>query len=152
MKDILITKTGTQLKDFLSGLTEALQTNGDSMVDFESEQIKHAKWNGRKIVLQAALNDLFGITSPPYIIIETNQDIGTNLYFFEASELQPVYFSEVIENDPVYFFESSELGVINYDFKALIPSGIWTSEVERRIKAYTRLYKLAGPTFITEIY
>src|SRR6187549_2671944 len=135
MKDILITKTGTQLKDFLSGLTEALQTNGDSMVDFETEQIKHAKWNGRKIVLQAALNDLFGITSPPYIIIETNQDLGTNLYFFEASELQPVYFSESSENDPVYLFEDSELGVEDYDFKVLIPSGIWTTEVERRIKA-----------------
>lgn len=152
MKDILITKTGTQLKDFLAGLTEALQTNGDSMVDFESEQIKHAKWNGRKIVLQAALNDLFGVTSPPYIIIETNQDIARGLFFFEDVELQPVYFSERIENDPIYFFEESEVLAVDYDFKILIPSGIWTTEVERRIKAYTRLYKLAGPKFITEVY
>lgn len=152
MKDILITKTGTQLKDFLAAIVSPLQYNGDLMKTFETEQTKHAKWNGRKIVLQAALNDLFGITSPPYIIIETNQDIGTNLYFFEASELQPVYFSEASEADPVYFFESLELGVTDYDFKVLIPSGIWTTEVERRIKAYTRLYKLAGPTFITEVY
>jgi hypothetical protein len=152
MKDILITKTGTQLKDFLAGLVSPLQYNGGLMKTFETEQVKHAKWNGRKMVLQAALNDLFGILAPPYIIIETNQDIGQNLYFFEESELQPVYFSESSENDPVYFFEDSELSVVDYDFKVLIPSGIWTTEVERRIKAYTRLYKLAGPVFTIEIY
>jgi hypothetical protein len=152
MKDILITKTGTQLKDFLAALVAPLQYSGDLTKDFETEQVKRAKWNGRKIVLQAALNNLFGITSPPYIIIEDNQDIGTNLYFFEEPELQPVYFSETVENDPIYFFENSELSAVDYDFKVLIPSGIWTTETERRIKAYTRLYKLAGPTFITEIY
>lgn len=152
MIDILITKTGTQLKDFLAALVSPLQTNTDSLKTFETEQTKHAKWNGQKIVLQAALNDLFVVTTAPYIIIETNPDIGDNTFFYEPSELSPVYFSEPSENDPTYFFESSELGVFDYDFKVLIPTGIWTTELERQVRAQTNLYKLAGKIFIIETY
>jgi hypothetical protein len=150
--DILLKPGGTGLKDFLSSLVKPLQTNTDSLLTFETEYKKRAKFNGQKIVLQAALNDIFGVTSAPFIIIETNQGIGNNTYFFEPAELSPVYFSEPTENDPVYLFEPSELGPVDYDFKVLIPSGIYTAELDRRIKAETNIYKVAGPRFITEIY
>lgn len=152
MKDILVQPGGTQLKDFLAALLSPLQDNTDSLKDFETEQTKHAKWNGQKIILQAALNDLFSVTSAPYIIVETNQGVGINTFFYEPSELSPVYFSEPPETDPVYFFESSEVTAMDYDFKIKIPSGIWTAELERQVKAQTNLYKLAGKRFIIETY
>lgn len=150
--DILITPTGTGLKDFLSALVKPLQTNTDSLKTFETEYTKRAKFNGQKIVLQAALNDIFGITSDPFIIVETNQSLGRNTYSYEPSELSPIYISESSENDPVYFFEPSELVPLDYDFKVRIPSGIYTTELDRRIKAETNIFKIAGPRFITEIY
>jgi len=122
------------------------------LLTFETQVTKEAHWNGRKIVLQEALNDLFGITSAPFIYIESNRNVSTNFYMFESSELTATYFSETSENDPVYFAESSELPAVDYDFIVWIPIGIWTIEVERRIKAYTNIYKLAGPSFVTQTY
>jgi len=147
MKDLNVVSGGSQLKDFLASLVKPLQTNTDLLKTFETQTTKVAKWNGRKIVLQAALNDLFGITSAPFIYIEWNRDIATNQYFYESSELTPVYFSEPSENDPVYIAEDSELGTVDYDFIIYIPVGIYTTELERRVRAYANLYKLAGPNF-----
>jgi hypothetical protein len=153
MIDILIQKAGVaQVRKYIVSLLAPLQTQTDAMKIFEVGELKRAIWNGQKIVLQAALNDIFGITSPPYILVENNQDLGVNLYFYEPSESQPVYFSEPSEVDPVYFFEPSELSPIDYDFKILIPTGIWTTELERQIKAQAKLYKLAGPKMIVEQY
>lgn len=145
--DINTRHGGTQLVDFLSALLSPLQTNTNLLKTFETQVTKEATWNGRKMVLQAALNDLFGITSAPFIIVEMNRSIGTHLFFYRASENTPVYFRRTSENDPVYFFRSSEIGAIDYDFTVKIPSGIWTAELERRVKAYTNLYKLDGPSF-----
>lgn len=152
MIDILTTPTGTALKDFISALVKGLQTNGLSMKAFETSEKKRAKFNGQKIVLQAALNDIFSITSAPYIIIETNQQIGNNIYLFESSELAPVYTNELSENDPTYIFESSELFTVDFDFKILIPVGIYTTELQRQVSAQATLYKLAGTRFIIETY
>jgi len=152
MIDLNVTFGGTQLKDFLSALVKPLQTNTDLLLTFETQVIKEAHWNGRKIVLQAALNDLFGITSTPFIYIEWNRAISTNTYFYRRSENTPVYFNRKSENDPVVFFRRSETVAIDYDFIVWIPSGIFTSEVERRIRSYTNIYKLAGPSFITNSY
>lgn len=153
MKDLLTTNNaGTQVKDFLAALTVGLGTNGSVMKTFETQQLKRSKWNGRKMVLQAALNDIFGITTAPFIIVETNQSLGTNKYFYRASELSPVYFSRAIENDPVFFYRSSELIPVDYDFLVKIPIGIDTAELERQVKAQTNLYKLAGPKFLITTY
>lgn len=154
MKDLLLNNNGTDgtLKKFLTSLLEPLQTMTNGMKSFESTETRRAKWNGQKIVLQAALNELFSVLSAPFIIVETNQDIGQNTYFYEQSENVPVYFSEQSENDPIYFFEDSEAPAVDYDFKVKIPSGIYTTELDRQITAQTKLYKLAGPKFITEPY
>jgi hypothetical protein len=147
--DILLPGSGSGLKDFLAALLKPLQTQTDGMKTFETEYLKRARFNGRKIVLQAALNDIFSVSG---IIVEWNRDVAENLYFYEASEASPVYFSEPAENDPVYFYEPGELPGENYDFKILIPSGIYTTELDRRITAETNLYKVLGTRFITEQY
>lgn len=153
MKDIILNQGGVgTVKKLITSLLAPLQTMTNGMKDFETLQVKRSTWNGRKMVLQAALNDIFGITTAPFIIVETNQDVGDNLFFYEPSESIPVYFSEPSELEPVYFFEPGELPATDYDFKVLIPSGIWTAEIERQIKAQTGLYKLAGPKVIFETY
>lgn len=152
MTDLKTIPNGTQLVDFISALLSPLQTNTDSLKSFETLVSKEAVWNGRKMVLQAALNDLFGITISPFIIVETNRSIGSILYFFRRSELKPKYFFRRSESRPVYFFTGAESIATNYDFKVKIPVGIWTAELERRVKAYTNLYKLAGPSFIIVTY
>lgn len=150
--DILVEHGGTGVKNYISALLKPLQTNTDSLKTFEAENTKRSKFNGQKIVLQAALNNIFGITIAPFIIVEINRATGSNIHFFESAELSPVYFSEPAESDPVYFYEGSELTAGEYEFKILIPVGIHTAELERRVKAETNLYKLAGAAFIVETY
>lgn len=152
MIDINTKHGGTQLVDFLSALLSPLQTNTGLLKTFETQVTKEATWNGRKMVLQAALNDLFGITVAPFIIVEMNRSIGTHLFFYRTSEASPVYFRRTSENDPVYFFRLSEVGSADTDFTVKIPIGIWTTELERRVRAYTNLYKLVGPSFTIITY
>lgn len=154
MTDILLIKNGEDqtFKKFIIGLLGPLQTLTDGLKTFETGELKRAKWNGQKIVLQAALNDIFGITSEPSIHIETNDDIAQNTYFYFPSELVPVYFSKKIEGDPVYLFKASEPPAEDYDFKVLVPAGIYTAELDRQIRAQTNLYKIVGPKFLIETY
>ena len=151
-QDILLNNTGTGLKDFLSALLKPIQTLTDGLKTFEINELKRAKFNGQKIVLQEALNDIFGIAIAPFIYIETVQSTGKNLFLYEQSEASPVFFSEVSESDPVYIFESGEVSTIDYDFKVKIPVAIYTAELDRQVKAQTKIYKVAGKRFITETY
>jgi hypothetical protein len=150
MTDLLINKGGGDetVKKFLYSLLEPLQTITDELKTFETNELKRAKWNGQKMVLQAALNDIFGITSAPFIIVETVPSVF--VYFYEASEATPVHFYEQVESSAVFFYEDSEL--LTVSFRVLIPSGIHTAELERQVRAQTNLYKLAGKTFDIETY
>jgi hypothetical protein len=150
--DILVEHGGTSLKDYISALLKPLQTNTDSLKTFETENKKRAKFNGQKIVLQEALNNIFGVSVAPFILVEINPGIGGNTYFFEPAELQSVYFSEASELAPINMYEASELTSVEYDFKVRIPVGIHSAELERRVRAETTLYKLAGTKFIIETY
>ena len=153
MKDLLLITEGVgQVRKFIASLLAPLQEKTDETKTFEEEQLRRARYNGQKIVLQAALNEIFGITSLPYIIVETNRGIGGNTYFYEPAEATPVYFSEPSESEPVYFFEPGELVAEDYDMRVLIPSGIWTAELERQVRAETLTYKIGGPKVIFDTY
>lgn len=97
MTDLLINKGGGDetVKKFLYSLLEPLQTLTDELKTFETGEKKRARWNGQKMVLQAALNDIFGVTSAPFILVETI--IPPYTYFFEPAENNPVYFFEWLE-------------------------------------------------------
>jgi hypothetical protein len=149
--DILTQHGGTALKDFLSSLLAPLQTNTDNMKSFETEYNKRSKFNGQKIVLQEALNNIFSVTVAPFIIVETNNVPGINLYVFEPAENSPIIVKEITEGDPLYIFESGEI-TSDYNFLVKIPVGIYTAELDRRIKAETNRYKIVGVTFTTVTY
>lgn len=146
MNDILTKHGGTQLKDFLSGLVAPLQTNTNSLKTFETNYKKRARFNSQKIILQAALNDIFGVTVSPLIIVEANSSLGNNTYFYNQAELSPVYFSNAAEEDPKYLFNTAEV-TFERDFRVKIPVGIYTAELERRVRAEVSLFKLSGKTF-----
>ncbi len=146
--DILVKNGGTSVRDFITALLKPLQTVSDATELFEAEYNDRAHYNGQVIVLSAALNNIFGVSG---IYIETNRDISTNLYFYEESELSPVFFFEASENDPVYFFEASEI-TSDFDFTVFIPIGIYTAELDRRVRAETQLYKVAGTRFNIDTY
>jgi hypothetical protein len=147
MNDIILDKLSSSLKEFMFSLASPLQDSLDDMSVFEADTIERTKYNGQKIILQAAVNKIFGITVAPFIIVETNNDPAVALYFYQPSELSPVFFSQPTEGDPVYFFQPGEIPAAYYDFLVKIPVGIWTSELERQVGAQTSLYKLAGKVF-----
>jgi hypothetical protein len=147
--DILLPGSGSGLKDFLSALVKPLQTQTDGMKTFETEYLKRARFNGRKIVLQAALNDIFGVSG---IIVEWNRSVAELEYSYNEVENGPTYSYNMAENQPTYSFNDGETPSENYDFKVLIPSGIYTTELDRRISAEVNLYKVMGTRFLTEQY
>jgi hypothetical protein len=150
--DIKLTPDSTGLKDFLSALVSPLQTATESLNIFSALYEKRVRFNGRKMVLQAALNDIFGITVEPYILIETYLDFAENVYLYEPSESTPLSIFEEAEDTEFFFFESAEIPTEVFDFIVKIPAGIYTLALDRRIKAETTLLKLAGKTFITQTY
>lgn len=151
MIDIVLT-LGTSLKEFLAALLFPLQSLTTSMDSFDTLMKKSAKFNGQKMVLQAALNDLFSITVDPKILIENNSADANRIYFYNNAELTKQYVFNNAESNPFYFFNTAELTAQSYDFKVLIPTSLHTAELERRVKSETELIKLAGTRFIIETY
>lgn len=144
--DILVDHGGTGLKDYISALIKPLQTNTNSLKVFETEYKKRAKFNGQKIVLQSALNNIFGVAIAPFIIVTPNREIGENSYFYNDAEISPMYFYNDAEVNPKFSYNATEV-VSDFDFLIEIPIGIYTTDLERRVRAEANLYKLAGVTF-----
>lgn len=150
--DILLTKAGTSLRDFIVGLLEGLQYNSDQIDPFYTDVLTRSQYNSQKMVLQKALNEIFATGYGAHeIIVETNNSNVAYLYFYEPSENFPVYFLEPAEGSPVYFFEPSETPPAA-DFTIKIPVADYTAEYDRRITAEVNGIKLAGKSFITVTY
>lgn len=140
-------KRGTSIIDWLTSLVAALFTKGTEWDTYDTEIRKRARFNGQKMVLQAALNDIFGVTSAPFILVESQHSIVVNVFIFnEAEGLHRYSYNEGEFTPPLYIFNESETPDA-FDFLVKIPSGIHTAELERRVTEETRTYKLAGKTF-----
>lgn len=147
-------KRSTSVIDWLTALSEPVETKSTEMAAFDAEIRKRALWNGQIVVLQAALNNIFGVVSAPFILVETRISLAGIQYTYNSAEgLNPWYvYNETEGNyDTAYFFNNAELDDGN-DFVVRIPAGIYTAELDRRIKAEVRTYKLAGKSFTTETY
>lgn len=140
-------KRGTSTIDWLTSLVVPLFTNGTTWDAFDTEIRKRARFNGQKMVLQAALNDIFGVISAPYIIVESQHSVVVNVFIYNEGEgLNRFSYNEGETTPPLYTFNESETPD-TFDFLVKIPSGIHTAELERRVTEETRTYKLAGKTF-----
>jgi hypothetical protein len=145
-------KRSVSLVDFITALLEGLVLKSTEWTAFDADVSKRARFNSQIIVLQAALNNIFGVTSSPFILVETSQLIGQSLFIYNSSEgFQPTYIYNSGENSLIYIYNSSEIS-IGASFVVKIPSGIYTTELDRRIKSEVTTYKLSGMTFSTETY
>ena len=139
--------------DFLTALCEPLKTKAAEWVTFDDDVKKRGKFNGQGVVLAAALNNIFGVTVGPFILIETVENTGITTFIYNTSEGQdPTYiYNEVEPQLATFIYNSAEIND-TYDFVVNIPVGIHTAELERQITAETNTYKLSGKKFITDTY
>jgi hypothetical protein len=143
-------KRSVSVLDFLESLLVGLATAGSTWDAFDIEIRKRARFNGQKIVLQAALNDIFSVSG---IIIETQTSLIQKVFTYnEAEVIPPIYSFNESESIPtIYTFNESEIPD-DFDFIVLVPVGIHTAELERRIREEVKTYKLAGKLFDYQTY
>jgi len=145
-------KRSTSLIDYITALLEGLDVKAQEWFAFDVEVRKRANFNSQVVILRAALNEIFGITSAPFILVETEPSFGQLVYFYnEAEGVDPTYIYNESENKTVYFYNESEI-VTGGAFIVKIPFGIYTAELERRVRAEVNTYKLAGMSFSIETY
>jgi hypothetical protein len=135
--------------DWMGSLVKPLESVQVTFDAFEIEIRKRLRYNGKIMVLQAALDEQFGDGSPPFIRIETNRDPGAT----------PSFFYGVGDGIPTFFAYGVADGVANYitsdpnssntipDFRVLIPIAIYTPTLENKVRVEVDLYKIAGKSY-----
>lgn len=151
MFDLLLKHGGSGLRDFISALLQGLQFNSNSLDVLYSDLLIRSRYNGQKMVMQKALNEIFGLAVNTIYIV-TGRNPNATIFFYEPAELVPTYFYEVSENNPEYFSEPGEITGSGFDFVVLIPVGIWTAELDRRVRSEVVKIKLIGKTFTTQTF
>lgn len=144
-------EAATALRDFITSLLAPSQTRTDELDTFYSDLLTRSKYNARKMVMQRALNQIFGLAANSIRIV-TDTSAATLLYFYQPAELVNVFFYQPSENNPVFFTQAGEIAPGATDFVVLIPIGIYTAELDRRVKAEVSKLNLAGKTFSTATY
>jgi len=133
------------LGSLLSPLTSLLLTDKDTITEIAIR----AQWTGQKMVMQEALNYVFGITVAPFIIIETVQSGNVTLYAFDSEEDTDV---EYVWKDggvsTAYAYSEGEADTpLGYDFLVKMPVGIATAENLALLAQQVDLIKVAGKTY-----
>lgn len=132
--------------DYLTSLLWGLQTQMTANASWEEEVRRRALYNGRKMVLQDALNTIFSQPANT-IIVETSQSVAVALFLYNESEGIDVFsFNESESNPPIYLYNEAEL-TDGFNFLVKVPVGILTAELERQIRAEVDKYKVAGKTY-----
>lgn len=138
--------------DFLTSLVHPLQVTMDANEAFDFDIRLRAKFNGRKMILQAALNTIFAQPANTIIVETQFANIAYNNYIYNESEGITIFtYGEAESSNTMYTFNESE-PISTFDFLVKVPIGIYTAELDRRIRAEVKLYKLAGKTFDVVTY
>lgn len=138
------------LYSLLYPLHELLQSN----VNFESDVLMRLKYNGQKIKLQAALNEIFGITIAPFIYIETRRTfIGTSALILDESEVgETSIVTDETEPGTMLVIDESEETIQDFDFIVYVPLSIAVGDVLDQVRAEVQVYKIAGVNFDVQTY
>lgn len=141
----------TNLIDYITSLLEPLKTKAAEWVTFDNDIRKRAKFNGQAMVLAAGLNDIFGVTVAPFILVETVNNVGLTTFIYNDNEDITYFYNNTEPEGATFIYNQSEI-ILDYDFVVSIPAGIYTAELDARITAEVKTYKLAGKKFITQTY
>jgi hypothetical protein len=138
--------------DYITSLLEPLKTKATEWFSFDVEIRKRAKFNAQIVVLGAALNEIYGIASAPFIYIETVVGSGSTVFIHNDTEIVDfTYIYNLSESTPTYIYNLAEIND-DYEFVVFIPIGVHTATLERQIINEVNTYKLAGKRFITQTY
>lgn len=140
------------VKKFIRALIEPVNTKSIEWDAFDTDVRKRAKFNGQILVLASALNNIYNINVAPFIRIETVVGQATTKFIYNQAENNTEFIYNQAEFQTLYFYNSTEVVTEIVDFKVLIPSTIYTSELEDRVRAEVNNYKLAGKRFTIEQY
>lgn len=144
---------GESLIDYFYSLVYPLQTNLENNQDFEVQLSDRVRYNGQKIVMQEAINNIMNVNFAPFIIIqprETFLGIAPVLY----NETEP-FFTSIIGNggeDTMIIINESEETPLLADFTVLIPVGLNNPDFEAKVRAEITLIKVAGVSFDIQTY
>jgi hypothetical protein len=142
---------GGSFIDWITSLLKPLNTKSLEWTTFDVETRKRTKINAQIVILTAALNDIFGIGTSPFIYIQTVTGTGYTNYLYNDSEGVTLFVYNDLEGINSYFYNNSEINE-DYEFIVYIPIGIYTAELNRRIINEVNKYKLSGTRFITLTY
>lgn len=139
--------------DFLYSLMKPLQTAINDNVSFEEETERRAKYNGRKIIIQTALNEIMGVTISPFILVETRQIfLGIAPVIYNEGEIGiTAVIGNEVENTMI-IINNSEETAFSEDVVVKIPIGLSTTDFDTNVEAEFLRYKVAGVTYRVETY
>ena len=140
---------GSSFIDFLASLVHPLQYNQDILDVFEVDIRTRLRYSGQIIVLAASLNEINSITTAPFIRVETNRDAAAIPAFVydELDGVPTLTIYDELDGDADYIVPDPNQGNLIPDFRVLIPSGLWTQDLEDAVRSDTQLYKIAGQSF-----
>lgn len=145
-------KRSASFIDWLTSLVDPIQIVMDANEAWDEEVRRRARYNARKMVLQDALNTIFGQPANS-IIVETQTSMAYNNYVYNEAEGIDLFSYNESEfgSRPIYTFNDTE-AVDTYDFLVKVPVAIYTAELDRRIRAEVTQYKLSGKSFNVVTY
>jgi hypothetical protein len=139
--------------DFIYYLIKPLQTAINDNVNFEEEQERRAKYNGQKMIVQTALNEIMSVTSAPFILVETRQsflNIAPVFYNEPEPEITGVTGNE--SENTITTLNNSEETAFAEDVVVKIPVGLSTTSFDANVEAEFLKYKVTGVTYRIETY
>lgn len=140
------------LIDFLSSLTAPLTSLASDTKPYYDEQLLIAQTTSQKMVMQQALNDLFGITASPFIYIVFNRDIEVTSFVFPEGEGIVLYVWPDGDDLVTYVLTEAEAAALTgVNFTVYIPNALGTEGEDRIIEIVNNL-KVPGTKFTTVLY
>lgn len=134
---------GESLVDYIYSLVVPAETslNGESAGQADLDVL--LRYNGQKIVMQAALNTILGVTG---IIVETQRTFNgvAAVMYNEDEELETAQVWQEGYETMITINESEETNNANILIK--IPVGIYTADLDAEADYYVNILKATGTT------
>jgi len=137
---------GSSVIDWLYSLAKPVESKIVGEAVYIAVLDEELKYNGQKIVLQAALNNLTGATGIIVVTNRTFNGLAPVLYNAIESINTGVTKNKIEGGDTMVTINTSEETNAK-DFQVQIPVGIHTADLEAEVDHYTNLMKPSGTTY-----
>lgn len=144
----------SELVDYLYSLLIPIESRLIDDTAFEAENRDETRYNGQKIVLQAGINEIMGVTIAPFIIIVPRKTfLGIAPLILNESEVDETarIVNETESEETMLIINNSEETVFDEDFVVEIPASLSTSAFDERVDAKITRMKAIGLTHRIEI-